>query len=127
MKGKSVFSVRDRLKSFGYAFAGLRSFAASEPHAKIHLAATVMVAAGVWFFRPSPLETMILVLCMAFVWFAELVNTCLEKLLDLLHPELHPVVKKIKDMAAAAVLVAALAALICGLILFLPPLLNLFK
>lgn len=123
-KTKSVFSIRERLNSFSYAFAGLRSFVSSEPHAKIHLSATIIVAAGIWLLKPTVMEIMILVLSVGFVWFAELVNTCLEKLLDLLHPEIHPVVKLIKDMAAAAVLVASLAALICGVIIFLPLLLE---
>lgn len=117
---KKQFRWADRGKSFGYAFRGLFRFIQSEHNARLHLAATVaVVIAGCWF-RINYLEWLAVITVTGFVWFAEAVNTVLEKLLDWLHPEQHPVVGQLKDLAAGAVLIAALTAAITGGIIFLP-------
>ena len=64
----------------------------------------------------------ILLLTIALVWVAEFVNTAVEALVDLLSPEIHPLAKAAKDIAAASVLIAALAALVVGLLVLGPPL-----
>lgn len=124
MQKKRFFSFRERARSFGFAWNGLGAFLRSEPNAWIHLAATIIVAAGVFILRPERWEIVLLVCCVGWVWFAEIMNTCLEKLLDLLHPDQHPVVKKIKDMSAAAVLILSVVAFLCGLLIFIPLLLH---
>ena len=73
-----------------------------------------------WLFAITPGEWMAVVLAIGLVWVAEALNTAIEYVADLAHPDEHPEVKKLKDLAAAAVLFASIAALVVGLIVFLP-------
>lgn len=112
--------ISKRLASFGYAFNGIAAFLRSEPHARIHAVATVVVvAAGCWY-KVTPTEWILLVIVMATVWITEMLNTVIEKIMDHLSPAYHPKVKWIKDVAAGAVLVAAIAAAITGALIFIP-------
>ncbi|MFB6455676.1 diacylglycerol kinase family protein [Chitinophaga sp. Hz27] len=109
-----------RVASFGYAFTGIFSFVKSEPHARIHAVATVVViAAGCWF-HVSKQDWLWLIWAMSIVWITEMMNTVIEKMMDHLSPAIHPTVKFIKDVAAGAVLVAAFAAAITGAVIFWP-------
>jgi diacylglycerol kinase len=109
-----------RLQSFRHAFNGIRSFLRSEPNGRIHFVATIVVIiAGVWF-HCSLAEWAILIIVMAMVWLTEMLNTSIEKIMDHITPEQHPGVKRIKDIAAGAVLIAALAAAIVGALIFIP-------
>lgn len=111
-----------RLQSFRHAFNGIRLFLRSEPNGRIHFAATVLVIiAGVWL-HCSLSEWAMLIIVMAMVWLTEMLNTAIEKIMDHITPEQHPGVKWIKDVAAGAVLVAALAAAIVGALIFIPKL-----
>jgi diacylglycerol kinase (ATP) len=117
------FSVKARLRSFRYAFDGLNSFFAMQHNAIIHLLMTILVFAGAVFFRVTRGEAVALVLSVGLVWSAELFNTAIEKLCDMLSKEYHPAIKFIKDVSAAAVLVSAIAAFVTGAIVFFPKLL----
>lgn len=116
----SKFSWSARARSFRYAFSGLRRFIYTEHNARLHLAATVAVVIAGFWFRINYLEWLSVIAVTGLVWIAEAVNTVLEKLLDWLHPEQHPVVGQLKDLAAGAVLIAAITAAITGGIIFLP-------
>ncbi len=107
-------------ESFACAFRGIASLLKSEVHARIHLAATVAVLALGWWFEISPGEWLAVTLAIGLVWVAEALNTAIEYVADLAHPDEHPEVKKLKDLAAAAVLFASIVALVVGLIVFLP-------
>ena len=120
------FSTRQRLRSFVYAFAGLRAVLRTEHNTWIHLALTIAAALVGFALSISPMEWIALVIVFAMVWIAELFNTVFEKLSDLYTTEPHRQIKIIKDMAAAAVLVAAIAAFVVGCIIFLPKLIALF-
>lgn len=114
------FSPAERLKSFVYAFAGIASLLRAEHNAWIHLAATVaVIAAGLWFGVGTG-EWIALIIAITLVWMAEALNTAFEALCDVASPEFHPLVKQAKDVAAAAVLIAAMGAAAVGLIVFLP-------
>jgi len=93
-----------------------------EQNAVLHLLATVTVGIMIIFFKISGAELLALVMVTGGVWITELINTAIEKIMDHLSPEQHPRVKYIKDLAAAAVLVAAAVALITGAIIFIPKL-----
>jgi len=111
-----------RLASFRHAFAGWWYVLRSQRNAWIHAVASVaVIALGVWL-RLERLAWAILVLTIALVWVAEFVNTAFEALVDLLSPDVHPLAKVCKDVAAAAVLIAALAAVVIGLVILGPPL-----
>lgn len=113
-------SLRRRAASFRYAFQGLADLFRSQPNARIHLAVALVVVVAGWALRVSRLEWLALVICMGLVIALEAVNTALEHLTNLVSPTFHPLAGKVKDVAAAAVLVGALGAVIVGLIVFLP-------
>jgi diacylglycerol kinase (ATP) len=114
------WSLRDRLRSFTFAFSGLKIVLKTQHNSWIHLAVTgVVLAAGV-LLRISPIEWCLLTLAMASVWITETLNTAVEFLTDLVSPEFHPIAGQVKDLAAAAVLIAAVGAAVVGVIVFLP-------
>lgn len=112
-----------RLRSFGYAFKGIAALVRTQPNARIHLAATLVVTALGLFLRISPGEWLAAALATGMVWTAEGFNTALEQLCDFASPLRDPRIGRIKDVCAAAVLLSAVAALAVGLIIFLPRLL----
>jgi len=117
------FSVRARIKSFRYAIAGLRRFVNREHNARIHLVATILVIIVARVLEVSATEAAILAAVIGMVWVAEILNTCVEKLADHITKERHPEIEIIKDLAAGAVLVAAIVAIAAGSFIFIPKLL----
>jgi diacylglycerol kinase len=109
-----------RLRSFKYAIQGIIAFLRSEPHARIHAVATVLVVLAAWYYKLSGHQWIAILIVIALVWITEMFNTVIEKIMDHLSPEYHPRVKWIKDVAAGAVLVAALIAVITAAIIFIP-------
>lgn len=110
------------IRSLGFAFRGLKTLVVSENNARIHFIATLgAVGAGVGF-DVSKNEWLWLALAIALVWMTEATNTALEKLVDLVSPEYHPLAGQVKDVAAAAVLVTAFFALAVAGFVFLPKL-----
>ncbi|MEM7698695.1 MAG: diacylglycerol kinase family protein [Verrucomicrobiota bacterium] len=110
------------LRSLAAALAGLRSAVASEANLRIHfLLLAVAVGLGLWLGL-APLEWVAVVLASGLVIGLELLNTAIEGLADAIHPERSEAIKQVKDIAAAAVLIAALAAVAVGAIVFLPKL-----
>lgn len=120
------FLIVDRIKSFGFAFAGLAAMLRTQHNAWIHLASTIVVVSGGLWFGLSRDEWIWLVLAIVAVWTAEALNTAFELLCDVASPEFHPLVKQAKDVAAAAVLITAFGATIVGLLVFAPYLTVLF-
>ena len=120
---RQPFSLLARLKSFRYAGEGLRAFFAGQHNAIIHAIATAVVILVGIFARLNATEWILITIVTGLVWMAELLNTAIEKLCDLVSPGFNPQVKFIKDVAAAAVLVSAIIAAITGLIIFIPKLL----
>lgn len=114
------FSVRARLKSFVYAGSGIYRFFRTEHNAQIHLVVSIVVAVLCVITHTSRAETAAVVFSIALVWMAEMFNTSIEKSMDFITEERHPQIKTIKDIAAGAVLVAAIAAVIIGCIIFIP-------
>ena len=109
------FRLIDRLRSFRCALSGLGHLIRTEHNAWIHAAATVAVLPiGLWLGL-SAAEWRWILLAVALVWMAEAFNTSLETLCDVVSPDWHPAIKRVKDIAASAVLITALAALGIGL------------
>jgi diacylglycerol kinase (ATP) len=110
--------LRRTLYSFRHAGRGFAWALSTQANLRVHLvAAAAVLLAGV-LFRFSVIELVALVLCFAIVIAAELFNTTLEVLIDYAWPEHHPMIGRAKDVAAAAVLVAAVGAAIVGVLLF---------
>lgn len=100
--------------SFRYAFAGLAAGWRSQPNFRIHVVLALVVVAGGALARISAAGWAIVALAIGLVLAAELFNTAVEAVVDLVSPDDHPLAKRAKDVAAAAVLVAALAAVVAG-------------
>jgi len=117
---KNFFSMSNWLMRFRYAFNGLRFSFASEHSIWIHSLATVSVIILSIVKRVTPIEALVILFSVAFVWIAELFNTAIEKLADHVTPGYNNQIKVVKDLSAAAVLIASLLALAAGLIIFVP-------
>jgi diacylglycerol kinase len=113
-------SLTARLRSFAHAFRGLAHLVRSQPNARIHLLATILICAAGAYVGLDRTEWLWIVLAVVLVWSAEAFNTALEHLADALHPERHPEIGLAKDVAATAVLVAALGAAALGVLVFWP-------
>jgi diacylglycerol kinase len=113
-----------RIRSFRYAFQGWGYVLRTQRNAWIHsLIATLVFLLGLWL-ELSLQDWAIIILTAAFVFSAEFINTAIEAVVDLATEEHHPLAKIGKDVGAAAVLVAALAAVLVGLLILGPPLLE---
>jgi len=114
--------IASRIASFGYAFRGWAHVVRNERNAWIHAVATICVLIVAIWLNISLHDAAVLVLAVAMVWTAEILNTSIEAVVDLTSPMHHPLAKIGKDVGAAAVLIAALAAVIVGLLILGPPL-----
>ena len=113
---------RSRVRSFQFAFEGWWYVLRTQRNAWIQGLATVMVVLlGLWL-RLSLRDWAVLILIIGMVWTAEFMNTALESIVDLASPQQHPLAKAGKDVGAAAVLIAALCAILVGLLILGPPL-----
>ena len=110
------------IRSFGYAIRGVVMMVKMQVNARIHLAATLLAVGLGFLLGLNRSEWCAVVAAIGLVWTAEGVNTALEALTDLVSPNEHPLAGRAKDVAAGAVLCAAIAAAIIGLIVFLPKL-----
>jgi diacylglycerol kinase (ATP) len=119
------FKVAERVRSISYALAGIATILRTQHNAWLHLAATVLVVLLALWLALTAAEWMALILAIVIVWSAEALNTAFERLCDVAHPDFHPLVKQAKDVAAAAVLIAATGATAVGFLIFGPRLLAL--
>lgn len=108
------------IRSFSYAFKGLWIGVKSQSHMRFHLLATVLVSLLGFYFDIAKSEWIALVFAMGFVLTTELINTAFEFFVDLISPEYHQTAGKVKDIAAAAVLLAAFTAITVGIFIFWP-------
>ena len=115
---------RRRVASFGHAGRGVWSALRSEVHLRFHALATVVVVGLGFYCHITRLEWALVAISVAGVWSAELMNTAIEALTDLASPAWHPLAGKAKDVAAGAVLLAALGALVVGALVFAPYFFN---
>lgn len=107
-------------KSFKYALNGLKKVWQEEQNFKVHSVATVIVLLLAWYFKVEAWQLIILILLIALILILEIINSIMERFIDLLKPRIHQYVMDIKDMGAALVFVGAVTAVIIGLIIFLP-------
>jgi diacylglycerol kinase len=114
-------------KSFKYALSGLSKVWQEEQNFQVHSIITVIVLLLAWYFQIAIWQLIILILLIALVLILEIINSIIERFIDLLKPRLHEYVKDVKDMGAALVFVGALTAVIVGLIIFLPYFIQLFN
>jgi diacylglycerol kinase len=115
---------QSRLASFQHAFAGWLYVLRTQRNAWIHTMATIIVFAVALWVDLDGLSWAILLITIGLVWISEFLNTALEAIVDLASPEHHPLAQVGKDVGAAAVLISALVAILVGLLILGPPLLN---
>lgn len=106
------------VNKFAHALRGLRQAPRTQSSFWVHYPAAGLVLAAAWWLAVPPQQTTILLLCIGIVLAAEYFNTALELLAKKLHPQHDPQIGRALDAAAAAVLVTALTAAVCGLRIF---------
>ncbi len=112
------------LRSFRHAFQGF-GFLMQENNVRFHMLATVIVLSAGFYVKLNSVEWTIIVMQIGLVFAAETFNTALEKLCDFVSPEHQPLIGKVKDLSAAAVLIMSFVAVIVGIIIFLPKIFEL--
>ncbi|WP_017755824.1 diacylglycerol kinase family protein [Calidifontibacillus oryziterrae] len=116
--------IKRLFQSFKYAFEGLKNVVESERNMQIHLAIACIVLFLGYIFSISKVEWIIIVLCIGIVFCLEIINSAIERTVDLVTEEYKPLAKQAKDFAAAAVFVFAIISVIIGVVIFLMPLLR---
>ncbi|HEY5589635.1 MAG TPA: diacylglycerol kinase family protein [Paludibacter sp.] len=119
--------MKKRIKSFGYAGRGIRVVFRSEPNMRIHIVVGLLVLICGFIFKISIIEWILCLLCFGLVLGAEMMNTAIENVVDLVSPNHHILAGKAKDIAAGAVLICAIISVIIGLLIFVPKGWSLFE
>ncbi len=109
-----------RQQAFAAALKGLATVTQREAHFRIHLVAACLVVLSGWLSGISVGQWLAVTVCIALVLTAEALNAAIEALADALHPQQHPLIGQAKDMAAAAVLLAAMASIVVAALIFVP-------
>jgi len=115
-----MISLNRLFKSFGYAWKGLFKTFHEEQNLRIQTIAGLLILILAGFFKVSPTHWAILILVIVLVLVAEIANSAVERITDVLKPRINTYVKEIKDIMAAAVMLSSIAAIIIGLIIFWP-------
>ena len=113
-----------RIKSFKYAFNGIRFVISTQTNMQIHLFAAIIVTILGFYFKISRIEWLALVLTYAMVFISETINTAIEEIVNLISPKYNKKAGLIKDISAAFVLISAIFAVIVGLLIFIPKFIN---
>ncbi len=114
------FTFAARLKSFSYAITGVGFMLKTQHNAWLHAVATLLVIALALYCDVSGSDWRWLIVAMAMVWVAETLNTAVEYMCDMVSPGYSEAVKHAKDISAGGVLIAAVAALLIGVLTFRP-------
>ncbi|MBK9389701.1 MAG: diacylglycerol kinase family protein [Bacteroidetes bacterium] len=118
------FSLADRLRSFWYAFNGIKRLIADEHNFRIHLLALLLIITAGILVGITTSDWLAIIFVSALVLISESFNSSIERLSDAVNPGIDDRIRKAKDIAAAAVLISAVAAIITGLLVFAPYLLK---
>lgn len=113
-----------RLTAFSVAFKGLRQSFRRERHMRIHGLFALLSIAAAWYFSIASWQLVVVLVCIVMVMSAELFNSAIEKICDVVQPEFDDRIGYIKDISSAAVLLCALVALTCGLLIFIPAIIE---
>lgn len=114
------------IKSFACAFEGLKDCLLHEKNFRIQYVVALLIIIAGLSFSISKMEWLVILLCFAVVLCFEIINSAIEKLCDLVCPQFNLTIKKVKDMSASAVLLAAIISFIVGCAIFLPKVIALF-
>ncbi|HYK71858.1 MAG TPA: diacylglycerol kinase family protein [Pseudoneobacillus sp.] len=112
--------------TFKYAIEGIRSCINQERNMRIHIIISVFVLAAAIFFSLSLTEWLFILLAIGGMLVLEMLNSAIERVVDLVTNQFHPLAKQAKDIAAGAVLIYAILSVIIGIIIFIPKIILLF-
>jgi len=115
-----MIKIKRLFKSFKYAFRGLFKIWREEQNLQTQSILGLIVVLLGWYFKIQAWQWVILVLVIGLVILMEIINSAIERIVDALKPRIDNYVKEIKDIMAAAVMLASILAIIIGLIIFLP-------
>ena len=116
----------NRLKAVGYALKGAIILIKTEASIKVQFALAVIMTIAGFYFNISPTEWCIQVFAFGLIMSIEGLNTAVEEIADFIHPDFHKKIGLIKDIAAGAVFISAIAASIIGMIIYIPKIFNTF-
>ncbi len=119
MSKKDSFLV-NRIKSVGYAFKGAYLLITTEASLKVQFFIGVIMTIAGFHYDLSATEWIVQILIIALIMSIEGVNTAIEEIADFVHPDHHPKIGLIKDLAAGAVFIFAVAAVVIGCIIYIP-------
>ena len=120
-----TFSIADRLKSFFYAFKGIKYAILTQHNFQIHIVLAIIAVLLGFLLKINSFEWISIIIVIAMVLAAEIINTSIEELVNIVSPDRNKKAGIIKDLAAGAVLLLAIAAFITGVIVFLPKIIQL--
>lgn len=115
------------LQSFMFAIEGIRTAIRDERNMRIHLAFSVLVIGCALIFSLSAWEWVVVIMAIGGMLALELVNTAIERIVDLVTEEYHPLAKQAKDLAAGAVFIYAIVSVVIGIMIFLPHIIGFFR
>jgi undecaprenol kinase len=111
-------------ETFGFALEGLKNAFIQEKNFRFHLSFSLVVLLFSLLLSISPIEWVVILFCIGGMLVLELINTAIERVVDLVTDDYHPLAKQAKDIAAAAVLIYACLSVLIGLIIFIPKLFD---
>lgn len=111
---------RTLVSSFSFAWDGIKEAFQNEPNFRIHIIVAILASLMGFYFKISQSEWMVLLLTITTVIVLELINTAIEAIVDIASPKINKLAKIAKDVSAAAVLIASLASILIGVIIFVP-------
>ena len=115
------------IKSFAFAWNGFKICFTSEANFKVHVFFALLATSLGFILKIGSNEWLAVIGCIALVTTMEMMNTALEKLCDVVQTDIHPGIKKVKDIAAGGVMIAAACSLIIGAVIFLPKIIYYIK
>jgi len=116
--------IKNRIRSFQFAFDGLRDILTTEHNAIVHSVFTVLALLLSFWLKISWMEFILIILVISLVWITESFNTVLEIVIDIVSPQYSDAARRAKDIAAAGVLISAVVSFIVGMMIFIPTLLS---
>lgn len=126
MTEESTRDIRNICRSFSCAFRGLKYALKHERNFQIEVLVATLVVILIFIFDIKNWEAVVLFSMIMWILVVELVNTVVERVVDILKPRIHPYVRLIKDMMAAVVLISAIFASAIGIVIFYPYFKSLF-
>jgi diacylglycerol kinase len=109
------------------ALRGLRYVIKNERNFKIELIVAVFIVIGAIIFNIKVWEFIVIIFLITWILVTELINTVVERVVDILEPRVHPFARLIKDIMASVVLISSLMSILVGLLIFLPYIFNLLN